>query len=57
LDRLLFVSYYEPKADHPGNRELCEKYFTQHSPAVRECIYAGDMQTDGPSLLRNDNLL
>lgn len=42
LDRLLFVSYYEPKDDHRGNRERCQAFFTQHGPTVHECICVWD---------------
>jgi hypothetical protein len=40
LDRLIYVSYYEPKNDGAGNRERCEAYFTGTNP--KSCIRAWD---------------
>lgn len=48
LDRLLYVGYYEPKDDNSGNRERCEAYFTQYSPANKGCIRAWDFRDEGP---------
>jgi len=47
LDRLVYVTYYEPK-DELDNRERCEAYFTKHSPEVKGCLYAWDFHPEGP---------
>ena len=47
LDRLIYVTYYEPK-DEPSNRERCEAYFIEHSPGIKGCLHAWDFRADGP---------
>jgi hypothetical protein len=41
LDRLLYISYYEPK-DELGNRERCEAYFSKFDSSKGACIKAWD---------------
>jgi hypothetical protein len=53
LDRLLFVGYYEPKDDLPGNRERCEAYFSRYGSERQACLRAWDLPTDGPKALES----
>jgi hypothetical protein len=47
LNRLFFAAYYEPKDDGAGNRERCEAYYLQHSPAQKRCLHAWDYWENG----------
>jgi hypothetical protein len=47
LDRLVYVTYYEPK-DEADNRERCEAYFTKYSPGNKACLHAWDFHAAGP---------
>ena len=47
-DRLLYVGYYEPKEDGPGNRERYEAFVSQASSGPKACLRAWDFRDEGP---------